>query len=178
MKRFFQSAMTISLVLLVASCGNGTSTDATGKDSSSATTTDSSSSATTTTTGSSSDATQKTISLGSDQEVPVNDSKATGSADITYNKATQTLTYKVTYSGLTDKPTMAHIHGTAPKGVNAGVKKDLSGVLVKETSGSFTDSVKVDGTKIKEDSLLSGFYYINIHTPKNPGGEIRGQITF
>ncbi|MEO5995337.1 MAG: CHRD domain-containing protein [Chitinophagaceae bacterium] len=177
MKRFFQSAMTISLVLLVASCGDGatTSTDTTSKDSNMSTMDNNSSASNMSST---SEATQKTISLGSDQEVPVNDSKATGNADISYNKETQTLTYKVTYSGLTDKPTMAHIHGTAAKGVNAGVKQDLSGVLVKETSGSFTDSVKVDGTKIKEDSLLSGFYYINIHTPKHPGGEIRGQITF
>ena len=179
MKRFFQSAMAISIVLLVASCNNeaGTNTDTSSTDSSAATTdnTDNSSSASTMSTN---DASQKTIALGADQEVPVNDSKATGSADISYNKGTQMLTYKVTYSGLTGKPTMAHIHGTALKGANAGVKQDLSGILVKETSGSFTDSVKVDGAKIKEDSLLSGFYYINIHTPKNPGGEIRGQITF
>lgn len=120
----------------------------------------------------------KSITLSSDQEVPANSSPATGTADISYNKDSKTLTYTITYSGLTDKASMAHIHGTAAKGANSGVKHDLTGVLQKETSGTFTDSVKIDASGIAEDSLMSGFYYFNIHTPKNPGGEIRGQIEF
>ena len=175
MKRFFLSAMTGSLVLLAA-CNNESST-------SKETTTKDSITAPGTTTAdmpaSSSNAMNKTgITLSASNEVPVNKSTASGTADVKYDKDSHMLTYTVNWSGLTDKPTMAHIHGTAPKGVNAGVKKDLTRVLVKETKGSFTDSVKVDGNMIKEDSLLSGFYYINIHTPKNPGGEIRGQIVF
>jgi hypothetical protein len=73
---------------------------------------------------------------------------------------------------------MAHIHGTAAKGANAGVKVDLTPKLEKETSGGFTDSVKIDDNGISEDSLMQGFYYFNVHTPKNPGGEIRAQIEF
>lgn len=119
----------------------------------------------------------KTIQLSSGQEVPSNNSTATGSADISYNKDTKTLTYTVNYSGLTGEAAMAHIHGTAAKGANAGVVHDLTGVLAKAASGNFSDSVKV-GDKINEDSLLTGFYYFNIHTKKNPGGEIRGQIEF
>ena len=119
----------------------------------------------------------KSLQLSSSQEVPANDSKGTGTADVSYNKETKTLTYKVDYSGLTGEATMAHIHGTAARGANAGVAHDLTPVLKKSASGSFVDSVKV-GDKIKEDSLLSGFYYFNIHTKKNPGGEIRAQIEF
>lgn len=175
MKRFFLSAMTGSLVLLAA-CNNESSTTA------ETTTRDSLSAPGTTTTdmpASTNNEVNKTgLTLSAKNEVPVNSSTATGTADVKYNKDTHMLTYTVNWSGLTDKPTMAHIHGTAAKGANAGVKKDLTGVLVKEAKGSFTDSVKIDGSAIKEDSLLSGFYYINIHTPKNPGGEIRGQIEF
>lgn len=119
----------------------------------------------------------KTLQLTSAQEVPANNSTATGTADVSYNKETKTLSYTVNYSGLTGDATMAHIHGTAAKGANAGVKQDLTPVLKKSASGSFVDSVKV-GDQIKEDSLLSGFYYFNIHTKKNPGGEIRAQIEF
>lgn len=118
------------------------------------------------------------IPLSPSQEVPANNSTASGTADVTYNKESHMLAYKVNWSGLTGAATMAHIHGTAPKGVNAGVKKDLSPVLAKSMSGSFSDSVMIDGSAIKEDSLLSGMYYFNIHTAKYPGGEIRGQIEF
>jgi len=117
------------------------------------------------------------LPLGPDQEVPANNSTANGTADVTYNKQTGTLVYTVNYSGLTEAPTMAHIHGTAPRGTNAGVVHDLTPKLQKEVNGSFTDSVVIEG-KLKEDSLLSGFYYFNIHTPQHPGGEIRGQIEF
>lgn len=175
MKRFFLSAMTGSLVLLAA-CNNESSSSAdatTGKDSSNETTT-----TTTTETPANNVVSKMGLPLASSQEVPANASTASGTADVSYNKDSHMLTYTVKWSGLTDNPTMAHIHGTAAKGANAGVKQDLSGVLPKEKAGSFTDSVKVDGSTIKEDSLLSGFYYFNIHTPKNPGGEIRAQIEF
>ena len=175
MKHFFLSAITGSLVLLAA-CNNEstTSTPSESRDSMSAM-----SSTTITDTPKSNNVVSKTgLTLSAKNEVPANSSTASGTADVKYDKDSHMLTYTVNYDGLTDKPTMAHIHGTAAKGANAGVQKDLSGVLVKESKGSFTDSVKVDGSKIKEDSLLSGFYYINIHTPKNPGGEIRGQIEF
>jgi len=118
------------------------------------------------------------LPLGSNQEVPANSSTGSGTADVSYNKDSKVLTYTVNYSGLSGDASMAHIHGTAAKGANAGVAHDLTSKLQKATSGSFTDSLTVDGMAIKEDSLMSGHYYFNIHTPKNPGGEIRGQIEF
>jgi hypothetical protein len=39
------------------------------------------------------------------------------------------LSYTVNYSGLTGDATMAHIHGTAAKGANSGVKRDLTPML-------------------------------------------------
>lgn len=119
----------------------------------------------------------KTIQLTAADEVPANNSTGSGTAQVSYNKDSKMLSYSVNYSGLTGDATMAHIHGPAPKGENAGPKKDLTPLLKKGESGSFTDSVQI-GDQIKEDSLMSGLYYINIHTKKNPGGEIRGQIDF
>jgi hypothetical protein len=173
MKKILQTAFAGTLVFCI-SCNNA------GSDNESAGTDTTMSSATTDTAPAAAPSNtpmMKTLQLSSSQEVPANDSKGTGTADVTYNKETKMLSYKIDYTGLTGNATMAHIHGTAPKGTNAGVAHDLTPVLKKSASGSFVDSVKV-GDKIKEDSLLSGFYYFNIHTKKNPGGEIRAQIEF
>lgn len=173
MKKIFLSAVTSFLVL--SACNNEASTagDADKKDSNAATMENTMSN-----TGSNNVVSKNGIQLSPAQEVPPNDSPASGTADVSYNKDNHMLTYKVTWTGLTGVPTMAHIHGTAPKGVNTGVKRDLSSLLSQSTSGNFSDSVMVDGNAIKEDSLLAGFYYFNIHTAQHPGGEIRGQIEF
>ena len=110
------------------------------------------------------------------QEVPAKTSPASGTLDVTYNKATKKLSFTVVYQALTGVPTGAHIHGPAAKGANAGIKYDFFAIFPKTQAGTFSDKVVVDGVKLKEDSLLAGYYYVNIHTPTNPGGEIRGQI--
>ena len=175
MKKICQTAM-IAFLAVIVGCNGGGSDNTTSTNDSIAT--DTSSAMNNAPAATSNVMTATGLQMKSDQEVPVNNSTASGTADVTYNKDSKMLTYTLNWSGLTGKATMAHIHGTAPKGTNAGVKHDLTNVLKKETSGSFTDSVKIDASDIKEDSLLSGFYYFNIHTPANPGGEIRAQIEF
>lgn len=162
----------ISSLVLMSACNNSESND-NSNDSSNVSMSESSSD-----NSSNNVVSKQGISMSSKQEVPNNKSAATGTADVSYNKDNKMLTFTLNWTGLTNKPTMAHIHGTAAEGVNAGVKHDLSKSLPKTAAGNFSDSVKVDGVAIKEDSLLGGFYYFNIHTPKNPGGEIRGQIEF
>lgn len=110
-------------------------------------------------------------------EVPAVTTNGSGSMNVSYDKNTKILMVTATWTGLSADPVAAHIHGTAPKGVNAGVKVDLSSDITT-ASGNTTKHVTVDEVAIKEDSLLAGFYYLNIHTPANPGGEIRGQIEF
>ena len=170
MKKILQTTMAAFLMTMV-SCN-----DSSTKSDEASTNTDTTMSNGNTTAATSDALLKATLQLKSDQEVPANNSSGSGTADVTYNKDSKMLTYTINFNGLTGKATMAHIHGTAPKGTNAGVKHDLTSVLPKETSGSFTDSVKIDASDIKEDSLLNGFYYFNIHTPANPGGEIRAQI--
>ena len=172
MKKILQTAMIGFLVILVACNSGSNKTNDSTKTDTPAIAGDNSTPAT------GNVMTKTGLPMKPEQEVPANKSSASGTADVTYNKDTKMLTYTLNWSGLTGKATMAHIHGTAPRGTNAGVKHDLTNVLKKETSGSFTDSVKIDASDIKEDSLLSGFYYFNIHTPANPGGEIRAQIEF
>jgi len=173
MKKILQPVMN-GVFIILAGCNGGsgttTTTDTTKTDSPAVTSTN--------TMAAGNNVMTTELQMKADQEVPANNSSGSGTADVTYNKDSKMLTYTLNWSGLTGKATMAHIHGTAPRGTNAGVKHDLTNVLKKETSGSFTDSVKIDASDIKEDSLLSGFYYFNIHTPAHPGGEIRAQIEF
>ncbi|MEQ1678343.1 MAG: CHRD domain-containing protein [Chitinophagaceae bacterium] len=124
------------------------------------------------------------------QESPVSASAATGLLDVSYSKDTRTLTYKVTWTGLTDSLSLMHIHGLAPVGFSAGVVQNIvttsNGIFNQKTNGKFTffksgtlsGTMLVDGVVVKEADLLNGLYYLNIHTATYPSGEIRGQIRF
>ncbi len=122
--------------------------------------------------------TQNGLPLSGIQEFPQNIGQATGSADVSYNKMTKMLTFTLNWSNLSGIPTGAHIHGTAARGANAAVQFNFFSSIPKTTTGTYSSSVMVDGVTIKEEDLLNGLYYFNIHTPSNPGGEIRGQIEF
>jgi len=107
-----------------------------------------------------------TAVINGSQEVPANPSTASGSFTGVYDKATKVLTYTVTYQGLT--PTAGHLHRGAP-GTNGPVIYPFSS-LTPPISGTATF------TQADEDLLLNGGFYVNLHTPAYPGGEIRGNI--
>lgn len=110
------------------------------------------------------------LNLTAASEVPPNDSKGTGTADVSFDTSSKLLTWKVSYSGLTGPVTMAHFHGPAEPGKNAGImvpfKDTASGA---EGSATLTDSQAAD--------LMAGKLYVNVHTKAHPGGEIRAQVT-
>jgi hypothetical protein len=118
---------------------------------------------------------QNGLLLSSAQESPANPSPATGSANVHYDKSTRKLSYTITYSNLTGTPTMGHIHASAPRGSNAGVLIPFTN-LPGATSGTITGTADI--APDKEEDLLNGLFYINLHTAQYPGGEIRGQIEF
>jgi hypothetical protein len=107
--------------------------------------------------------------LDSASEVPANTSAGKGTADIDFDPATKKLTWKLTYSGLTGPATMAHFHGPAEAGKNAGVAVPITPATSgSEGSATLTDAQAAD--------LMAGKYYVNVHTEANKGGEIRGQV--
>jgi len=123
---------------------------------------------------------KKGIVLSAAQETPANASTALGFMDVLYSRETRFLTYTVKWSGLTAPPILMHIHGQAPIGFAAGVFQTIlsaANPTLFPATGSYSGSLLIDGAAVKEENLLNGFYYMNIHTPLNPGGEIRGQIT-
>lgn len=130
------------------------------------------------------------IPLTGAQETPATPTTALGSMDVSYSKETKTLTYTVRWSGLTDSVMLMHIHGLAPTGFAAGVVQNIvtptNTIFPQKTAGKYTfaktgslsGTLLADGVVVKEQDILNGSYYMNIHTTVYPSGEIRGQIVF
>ena len=110
--------------------------------------------------------------LSASQEVPPTQSMGEGTAKVWYNKQTNGLRWKVDYSGLTGPATAGHFHGPAQPGSNAAVVVPFKAPLASPTIEGETVITAAQG-----EDLMAGRWYINIHTAKNPGGEIRGQVT-
>ncbi|HUL05525.1 MAG TPA: CHRD domain-containing protein [Candidatus Acidoferrum sp.] len=104
-------------------------------------------------------------------EVPPVQSPATATATVWFDKDTGMVTWDVYWSGLSGPPTAAHFHGPASKTNKAGVQLDLGG---NGFHSPFRGSAAL--TEGQADQLLSGKWYINIHTAAHPDGEIRGQV--
>jgi hypothetical protein len=109
--------------------------------------------------------------LNAKQEVPaqvVKNTKAKGL--FTGRLVGRKLTWKLTFSGLTGPATQAHIHmGAVGKAGNVVV------VLCNNSCKSGVHGKKTISRAVKK-ALLHHKLYVNVHTTKNPNGEIRGQL--
>jgi hypothetical protein len=114
-----------------------------------------------------------TVSLSGTQQVPPVQTSGSGTADLTYDPATRMVTWSITYSGLSSPATMAHFHGPAAAGKNAGVLVWLTkrgGAVSSPITGSATL------TPAQAREFMAGQMYINVHSQEHPAGEIRGQV--
>src|SRR5262249_36198250 len=79
--------------------------------------------------------------LKASEAVPPNDSKGTGTVTASYDTASKKLTWKGNYSGLSGPATMAHFHGPAEPGKNAGVAVPITpSTSPFENSANLTDA--------------------------------------
>ena len=112
--------------------------------------------------------------LNTKKEVPApkgTSAAATGKFTATLKVAASkyTLAYKLTYAHLTGPALSAHIHlGVVGK----------SGRIVVPICSSCTSGVHKTGSisSAAAVAMIDGKAYVNVHTAKNPAGEIRGQI--
>lgn len=138
-------------------------------------------------------------SLRGYSEVPAVSSAARGRFKAWLDTASNTIRYELSYSGLEGPVRMAHIH-LGQHGVNGGIMLWLCGTanFADPTAGTPTcpQSGTVGGvlsmanivggaaaqgvaaTEFAEfvAAIRAGVTYVNVHSDKFPGGEIRGQL--
>lgn len=114
------------------------------------------------------------VPLTGTQQVPPVQTAGSGKADITYDPATKNVTWSISYDGLSSPATMAHFHGPAAAGANAGVQIWLSKHGDTAVSSPITGHATLTAEQDKQ--FEAGQWYVNIHTKSHPGGEIRGQV--
>lgn len=111
--------------------------------------------------------------LGPKGEVPAPNApaKAAGvfSATVTEKKGKASIRWTLTFRRLSGKAMAAHIH-VGKAGVAGAVVVPLCGPCRNGQTGrqSIDESLA--------SALEKGGYYVNVHTAKNQGGEIRGQL--
>jgi CHRD domain len=113
-----------------------------------------------------------TLKAGSETPKPTGvkaSAKGSFSGSYTESKTGGTLKWKLSFSGLTGPATAAHIHKGKP-GVAGPVIVPLCGPCSSGQSGT----AKISKAVI---AALEGHNaYVNVHTMKNQGGEIRGAV--
>jgi hypothetical protein len=111
-----------------------------------------------------------TAALSSGQEIPkqaVKNAAAHGLFKATLSGTS--LKFTLTFAKLTGPATAAHIHLGA-KGVSGNVVVPLCAPCSSPVTGTVTISAAL------QKDFTKHLLYVNVHTKKNPNGEIRGQL--
>lgn len=131
-------------------------------------------------------------------EVPAVSTTATGRFRASIDKVSNTIRYEISYSGLEGDVRQSHIH-FGQRGVNGGITLWLCQTAANPSpvastppcvqSGTVTgvlsaaDVVGPAGQGIAAGefaeilvAIRAGVAYVNVHSSKFPGGEIRGQL--
>src|SRR5437870_4965583 len=110
--------------------------------------------------------------LDAAQEVPTPSGTlpgAGGTATFEYDETDKSIAYVVTVMNLTGPPIAAHIHQAGP-----GVEGQVRITLDQNQLAGGAPALPVPDDLV--EPLFDGGTYVNVHTPMNPNGEIRGQI--
>ncbi len=108
------------------------------------------------------------------QEVPkpkgnANRARGTFTATVTASGTSGRMAWRLTFARLTGRALAAHVHIGA-RGKAGGVAIPLCGPCRSGVRGTAAVPARVIA------ALETGRAYVNVHTSRNPGGEIRGQL--
>jgi hypothetical protein len=110
--------------------------------------------------------------LSGANEVPPVPSSGVGTAELRLDTTTRDFTYTIRFSGLTAALSASHFHGPVGRGGNASILVPIP--LPNAREGMLSGTVTLNEGQMAQ--VLAGQWYINLHTPNFPTGEIRGQI--
>lgn len=111
------------------------------------------------------------IPLNTEQEVTGSNTGASGFFSYTIDG--DELCYTVTVRDLSADAVAAHIH-LAPRHVAGPIVIELE--VPPERSFTASDCVFVEGSLLADLQANPKAFYVNVHTPTFPGGEVRGQL--
>lgn len=115
-----------------------------------------------------------TAYLSGGAERPANNSAGTGFGIFILDG--NTLTFNLSYKGLSGPARNGHIHGPASASSSTNVLIDLAPYNAGTWGSTGTLSGVLVLTATQKAHLLAGLTYVNLHTDAFPGGEIRGHI--
>ena len=108
------------------------------------------------------------VSLTGTAQVPAVTTSASGNAVVTI-KADRSVSATVTVTGMT--ATASHIHEAA-----AGANGPVIVPFTKTGDNTFASAPGAKLTEAQYAAYKAGNLYVNVHSAKNPGGEVRGQL--
>lgn len=119
-----------------------------------------------------------TVQLNGANEVPMVTTTGTGTANITYSEQSKTIAYTINWQlgSSTATTTGMHFHGAdnGSNSVSSPIVIEITGFSTG-SSGTLTGTTRaLNSTEIGQ--LLSGKWYVNIHSSNFTSGEMRGNI--
>jgi hypothetical protein len=100
----------------------------------------------------------------------VGNARGTFTATLTKSGTGATVAWRLEFSGLTGNAIAAHIH-VAARGVAGPVRVPLCAPCTSGATGTAT----IDAAVL--EAIQNDRAYVNVHTPTNPAGEIRDQLS-
>jgi uncharacterized protein (DUF1800 family)/fibronectin type 3 domain-containing protein len=103
---------------------------------------------------------------------------ASGQATLQVAADARTAVLRFSFANLTTPVTGKHLHGPANPGEGGAIAYDID-TAEKQADGSYLWTITAIASASQQqivEALRSGRIYINIHTSKYPGGEIRGHF--
>ena len=112
-----------------------------------------------------------TAALSAANEVPPVQSQGNGTAGVVVNTDTRELRWEVQVQNLSAPMTASHLHGPATSAQNGPI---VIPIAKAGDQSPFKGSTTLTPEQMAD--LLAGRWYVNVHTPSNPPGELRGQV--